>query len=190
MTKLAAEQLCRAYAEAMGLPLVTLRFFTVYGPRQRPDMAYHRFFRALQENQPIRIYGDGRQRRGVTYVLDCVDALQAAMQAPQGELYNVGGDRAVSVQDVLQLLERITGQPVLAEYLPERRGDQARTLADTTKIRNHLGWRPRTPLEEGLTAQWAWHCQQQANPKAWSRNQSPQSQPNPACLERRMRPRS
>jgi nucleoside-diphosphate-sugar epimerase len=163
VTKLAAEQLCRAHAEASDLPLVTLRFFTVYGPRQRPDMAYHQFFQAHIEDRPIIVYGEGQQRRGATYVLDCVNALIAAIDAPKGELYNVGGDQSVSVRDVLKCMERVTGITPKVEFAAARLGDQQQTLADTSKIYNHLGWRPQTKLEEGLTAQWNWHSEQ--NPK-------------------------
>src|SRR5271156_5493965 len=105
VTKLAAENLCRAYAEEHGLPLVALRYFSVYGPRQRPDMGYFRFIQALLTGQPLVVYGDGLQVRGNTYVADCVEATVAALGAVPGEVYNVGGGEAVTVWDVLNRLE-------------------------------------------------------------------------------------
>jgi nucleoside-diphosphate-sugar epimerase len=156
VTKLAAENLCRAYAEEMGLPLVTLRYFSVYGPRQRPDMGYHRFIRALLTGEPVTVYGDGQQVRGNTYVSDCVEATLWAAEALAGETYNIGGGESASVWAVLQKLERITGHRAVVHREPTRSGDQRSTLADTTRIYQHLGWRPLVGLEEGLTRQVAW----------------------------------
>src|SRR5436190_1353557 len=107
VTKLAAENLCRSYAEEQGLPLVVLRYFSVYGPRQRPDMGYARFIDAMLRDRPLPVYGDGQQVRGNTYVADCVEATVAAMTAPVAETYNVGGGEAASVWDILRRLERI-----------------------------------------------------------------------------------
>ncbi len=156
VTKLAAENLCRAFAEEYGLPLVTLRYFSVYGPRQRPDMGYHRFIAALLNKQPVTVYGDGLQVRGNTYVADCVEATAAALEAPVGEVYNVGGGEAVTVWEVLRKLETITGRQADVRQEPVRAGDQRYTFADTTRITRHLGWRPGTGLEEGLARQVAW----------------------------------
>ena len=110
VTKLAAEHLCQAYADAYRLPVVVLRYFSVYGPRQRPDMGYHRFLHALLHDQPITVYGDGRQERGNTYVADAVEAAVVALEAPPGEVYNVGGGETASVLDVLRLMEQLTGR--------------------------------------------------------------------------------
>jgi nucleoside-diphosphate-sugar epimerase len=156
VTKLAGENLCRAFAEEHGLPLVVLRYFSVYGPRQRPDMGYHRFIAALLAGTPVTVYGDGLQMRGNTYVADCVEATVASVNAPVGETYNVGGGETVSVWDVLDRLERITGRRAAVRREPARAGDQRHTAADTTKIGRHLGWRPRVGLDEGLAAQVAW----------------------------------
>jgi nucleoside-diphosphate-sugar epimerase len=156
VTKLAAENLCRAYAEERSLPLVVLRYFSVYGPRQRPDMGYHRFVEALLANQPITVYGDGMQVRGNTYVSDCVEATVAALDAMPGELYNVGGGEAVTVWDVVHKLESITGRRAEIRQEPARPGDQRYTSADTAKIQRHLGWQPRVGLDEGLARQVAW----------------------------------
>jgi nucleoside-diphosphate-sugar epimerase len=156
VTKLAAENLCRAYAEEHGLPLIVLRYFSVYGPRQRPDMGYFRFTHALLTGQPVTVYGDGMQVRGNTYVTDCVEASVAALQALPGEIYNVGGGEAVSVWDVLRKLEVLTGCRAMLRREPARPGDQRYTSADTTKMYRHLGWRPRISLDEGLGRQIAW----------------------------------
>jgi nucleoside-diphosphate-sugar epimerase len=160
VTKLAAENLCRAYAQAQGVPLVVLRYFSVYGPRQRPDMGYYRFIQAALRGKPVVVYGDGQQVRGNTYVSDCVAATLAAVQAPLGEIYNVGGGEAASVWDILHRLEKLAGRPVAVQREPARPGDQRYTFADTTRIRHHLGWEPRTSLEEGLARQWEWQQQE------------------------------
>jgi nucleoside-diphosphate-sugar epimerase len=156
VTKLAAENLCRAYVEEHGLALTVLRYFSVYGPRQRPDMGYHRFVSALLAGGEVVVYGDGQQVRGNTYVLDCVEATVAAARAVPGEVYNVGGGEAVTVWEVLRKLEGITGRQARVRQQPARAGDQRYTCADTTKLQRHLGWTPRTPLEEGLARQVAW----------------------------------
>jgi nucleoside-diphosphate-sugar epimerase len=160
VTKLAAENLCRAYAEEHGLPLVVLRYFSVYGPRQRPDMGYHRFVQALLTGQPLTVYGDGLQVRGNTYIADCVDATVAALQALPGELYNVGGGEAVTVWDVLRKLEVLIGRRAEVRQESARTGDQRYTSADTGKILRHLGWKPRIGLDEGLARQVAWQREQ------------------------------
>jgi nucleoside-diphosphate-sugar epimerase len=156
VTKLAAENLCRAYADEHGLPLVALRYFSVYGPRQRPDMGYHRFIRAILSGETVSVYGDGMQVRGNTYVADCVDATLAAVQALPGETYNVGGGEAVTVWEVLRKLEVLTGCRAAVRQEPARAGDQRSTSADTSKLQRHLGWRPRIGLDEGLTRQLGW----------------------------------
>jgi nucleoside-diphosphate-sugar epimerase len=156
VTKLAGENLCRAFAEERGLPLVVLRYFSVYGPRQRPDMGYHRFIRAFLDGKPVVVYGDGQQVRGNTYVDDCVEATVEALQAIPGEVYNVGGGEAVSVWEVLSRLEKLIGRRVEVRREAARPGDQRSTTADTTKLSRHLGWQPRTSLDEGLARQAAW----------------------------------
>ncbi|HBI44286.1 MAG TPA: nucleotide sugar epimerase [Planctomycetales bacterium] len=155
VTKLAAEHLCHAYADAYRLPVVVLRYFSVYGPRQRPDMGYHIFLDALLHDRPITIFGDGLQERGNTYVADAVEAAVVALGAPPGEVFNVGGGETASVLDVLRLMEQVTGRKPRLEYQPARPGDQQATAADTTKLRR-LGWAPATRLADGLARQWAW----------------------------------
>ncbi len=157
VTKLAGEHLCRAYADAFGLPVVVLRYFSVYGPRQRPDMGYHKFMAALRDNTPIDVFGDGQQVRGNTYVDDCVAATVAAVEARPGEVYNIGGGEAASVWDVLRKIEAIAGRRFEVRRKPERPGDQRHTFADTGRLRAHLGWQPLTTLDEGLARQWEWH---------------------------------
>lgn len=156
VTKLAAENLCRAHAEEHGLPLVVLRYFSVYGPRQRPDMGYHRFIQALLRGEPVTVYGDGQQVRGNTYVSDCVEATVAAVEARPGEVYNVGGGEAVTVWDVLHKLEAIVGRKAQVRREPARAGDQRYTFADVTRLTRHLGWQPQVSLDEGLARQVAW----------------------------------
>jgi nucleoside-diphosphate-sugar epimerase len=155
VTKLAAENLCRSYEE-FGVTPIVLRYFSVYGPRQRPDMGYHRFIAALLDNDPITVYGDGQQVRGNTYVDDCIEATVAALRAPLGETYNLGGGETASVWDILQKLEAITGRRPVLRRQPARPGDQRSTIADTSKLQRHLSWQPRVTLDEGLARQVAW----------------------------------
>src|SRR5262245_35268580 len=156
VTKLAAENLCRAYVDEHGLPGVMLRYFSVYGPRQRPDMGYHRFMKAILCGEPVVVYGDGQQVRGNTYVADCVAATIASAEGHIGETYNVGGGEAASVLDILDKLRQITGATATIHREPARPGDQRHTFADTTKLRRHFGWEPRTNLDDGLARQWEW----------------------------------
>jgi nucleoside-diphosphate-sugar epimerase len=156
VTKLAGENLCRAFAEEHGLPLVVLRYFSVYGPRQRPDMGYYRFIRAMLHGDPVTVFGDGLQMRGNTYVDDCVAATVAALSAPLGETYNVGGGETVSVWDVLNKLEHILGRKPIILREGARPGDQRYTTADTTKLWRHLGWKPCVGLDDGLLRQVEW----------------------------------
>jgi nucleoside-diphosphate-sugar epimerase len=161
VTKLAGEQLCRAYGDVYGLPVVALRYFSVYGPRQRPDMGYHLFIRAMLRQEPITVYGDGQQVRGNTYVSDCVAATIAAVGAHPGEVYNVGGGEAATLWDIIHKLEALAGRRAVIKQEPARAGDQRYTFADTAKLRTHLAWAPRVGLDDGLARQWAW---QQAEP--------------------------
>lgn len=157
VTKLAAEQLCRAYADEIGLPLVVLRYFSVYGPGQRPDMGYHKFARAMLLGESIDVFGDGQQVRGNTYIDDCVAATVASLEAPLGETYNVGGGETASVWDILHKLEDIIGRPAKTVTRAARPGDQRHTTADTGKLTRHLGWKPQVGLDAGLRRQVDWH---------------------------------
>ena len=157
VTKLACEQLARAYASELGLQVATVRYFTIYGPRQRPDMAFTRMVTCLAEGRPFELYGDGSQSRSFTYVEDAVDATIATMErAPQGAVYNVGGGTEVSMLEAVETLGRIAGRRLELVRRARREGDAARTAADTTRIRTELGWEPTTAFEDGLGAQWRW----------------------------------
>jgi nucleoside-diphosphate-sugar epimerase len=155
ITKLAAEHLARAYERSFGLDVVVVRYFNAFGPRQRPDMAFTRIAFALAEGRPFDLYGDGAQTRGFTYVGDVVEATVLAMDRGRG-LYNVGGGVEASMRDAIALFERISGRQLELREEPPVPGDQRRTRADTTRIRDELGWEPRVSLEDGLSAQWEW----------------------------------
>jgi nucleoside-diphosphate-sugar epimerase len=157
VTKLGCEQLAHAYAAGTGLDVVCLRYFSVYGPRQRPDMAFTRIVGSLLEGRPFALLGSGAQVRDFTYVGDIVDASLAAMErAPAGAVYNVGGGTPTSLVDAIELCERLTGRALVCDRRSAARGDAARTLADTGRIRSEIGWRPRTCLRDGLAAQVDW----------------------------------
>ncbi len=157
VTKLAAEYLCRLYSSEYGLPTVSLRFFTVYGPRQRPDMAFHKFIRAILRGESISVYGNGKQSRDFTYVSDIVDACIAAMHRGRpGAYYNLGGGVRVTVNEVIEMLEAITGQRAQVDYRRRQPGDAAHTSADTSAARAELGFSPQFSLQEGLRMEAEW----------------------------------
>jgi nucleoside-diphosphate-sugar epimerase len=156
ITKLAAEQLCGVYGAEFGVPCVVLRYFSVYGPQQRPEMGYHLFINAILKGTPITLTGDGLQVRGNTFIADCVDATVKATQAMPGETFNLGGGELVTVLEVLRKLERITGKTAIIERHPPRKGDQLATGADVSKFTRHVGWKPTTGIDEGLAKQVEW----------------------------------
>jgi nucleoside-diphosphate-sugar epimerase len=157
VTKLAAEQLCYLYYANHGVPTVSLRYFTVYGPRQRPDMAFHRFLRAAMLQQPITVYGDGEQTRDFTFVADAVSAtVAAATQGVPGRVYNIGGGSRVTINDVLDTIARVTERRPVITIDPAQKGDMKHTFAETWLARMDLGFTPTTSLEEGLTAEYQW----------------------------------
>jgi nucleoside-diphosphate-sugar epimerase len=156
VTKLASEQLSLAYARpgVSALSVASLRYFTVYGPRQRPDMAFSRFLRAAYAGEPVVVYGDGEQTRDFTYVDDAVRANLLAMNAPiQAEAINVGGGRRVTLNETLDLIGRCTGRRLRVERAPAQAGDVRHTGADGTRAEALLGYRPEVPLEDGLAEQ-------------------------------------
>jgi nucleoside-diphosphate-sugar epimerase len=155
VTKLAAEHLCHAYAENFGIHVVSVRYFTVYGPRQRPDMAIGRLLRAAMTQQPFPMFGDGSQIRDFTYVDDAVDATQRAMTAEvaSGSVFNVGGGSAVSMSHLIELVEEKIGHRIRIDGKPAQPGDAERNGADISRAESLLGWTPRVSLEEGLEAQ-------------------------------------
>ncbi|HEV3217811.1 MAG TPA: NAD-dependent epimerase/dehydratase family protein [Vicinamibacterales bacterium] len=157
VTKLAAEHLANLYWANHGVPTVSLRYFTVYGPRQRPDMGFHRFFTAIGRDRPVTVYGDGGQTRDFTFVLDAVAAtVAAATQGTPGTVYNVGGGSRVTLNHVLELISKVVGRPVAVQREPDQKGDMRHTYADTSRARHDLGFVPRVDLEEGLRAQHRW----------------------------------
>jgi nucleoside-diphosphate-sugar epimerase len=159
VTKLAGEHLTRTYAANWGVHTVALRYFTVYGPRQRPDMAIHRLIEAALGGGTFPLLGDGSQVRDFTYVDDIVDANVRAATADidPGAVLNVAGASSWSMHEVIELVERLTGRPVELEHLDAARGDVHRTGGDTTQAEALLGWRATTDLEVGVQRQVAWH---------------------------------
>jgi len=158
MTKLAGEHLARAYAEAYGLPIVSTRFFTVFGPRQRPDMAFHRFFRAAATGRPIDVYGTGRQLRDFTYVDDIVaGVILAGDKEVDAPVLNLGRGSPVALSEAIREIGRVVGHPLPIRRRPLPAGDPPSTWSDTRLARRLLGYRPRVSLREGLERQWAWH---------------------------------
>lgn len=154
VTKAAMEHICQVYVKAYHLPVVLLRYFTVYGPRQRPDMAFHRFFRHLIRGEPLTIYGDGKQTRDFTYVGDAVEAnVLAAIHGTPGDVYNIGGNREYSLLDVIEKMAKIVKQAPQFVFVPELAGDSRRTCADISFAVKRLGYNPLVPLEQGLQAQ-------------------------------------
>jgi len=153
VTKLAAEHLCTLYNRVFGVPTVSLRYFTVYGPRQRPDMAFHRFCKAIIEGQPLRIYGDGRQTRDFTYISDIVEAnvRSATSDLAIGEVMNIAGGSRVTVRRVVELLQEISGAPVHISFDETQPGDVCHTFADVTLAEKTLGYTPIVSLQEGLS---------------------------------------
>ncbi len=157
VTKLSCEFLARAYSESFGLDQVALRYFTVYGPRQRPDMAFTRIARALAEGTPFRVFGTGEQSRDVTYVGDAVEATILALEhGASGSVYNVGGGSETSLNEVIEICERLSGRTLDRREEAVAKGDVRRTSADTTRARTDLGWEPTTPIEEGLRRHLEW----------------------------------
>jgi nucleoside-diphosphate-sugar epimerase len=157
VTKLAAEQLCYLYYFNYKVPTVSLRYFTVYGPRQRPDMGFNRFFSAILEGQPLVQFGDGLQTRDFTFVADAAKATaDAAVRGVPGRVYNIGGGSRVSLREVFDLIARVSGRQVTIDHQPAQKGDMRDTYADTTRARADLGFAPSVTLEEGLRAMWQW----------------------------------
>jgi nucleoside-diphosphate-sugar epimerase len=156
VTKLASEHLCGLYHVNSGVPTVSLRYFTVYGPRQRPDMAFHKFIRAMLRGERIPVYGDGEQTRDFTYVSDVVEASIRAADAAAGHVFNVAGGSRVTVNQVIGTLEELVGRPALVDRQERQAGDQRHTWADTSAARETLGYVPRVELHEGLATEVDW----------------------------------
>ena len=165
ITKLACEQLARAYGHEFGLDAVVLRYFTIFGPRQRPDMALARMIACLVEGRAFELHGDGSQSRSVTYVDDAVEATILSMErGSAGSVFNVGGGEELSVLQWIETLAEVSGQRLELVGGVRREGDATRTVADTGRIRAETGWEPRTRFADGLEAQWRWAADRVAAP--------------------------
>jgi UDP-glucuronate 4-epimerase len=150
-TKLGGELLCSTYHHLYGLPVTCLRFFTVYGPRQRPDMAIHRFVRLMEQGEAVPIYGDGTARRDFTYIDDIVHGVLAALDRPfPFEVFNLGESATMELKELISLLEDCVGRKARLQWLPPEPGDMPITYADINKATRLLGYRPRTPVKDGL----------------------------------------
>jgi UDP-glucuronate 4-epimerase len=166
VTKLAAEHLCALYQGNYGVQTVVLRYFSVYGPRQRPDMAFHRFCRAALRSEPITIFGDGEQTRDFTFVADVVAATRAAAVSPAapGRVYNIGGGSRVSVNEAVELIASFAGHSLEVRHVESEKGDVRNTGADTSRARQELGFNPTTSVEAGLRAEFEWMLNQERRP--------------------------
>ncbi|MBP7776894.1 MAG: GDP-mannose 4,6-dehydratase [Acidobacteria bacterium] len=157
VSKLSAEQLCYLYHVNFDVPTVSLRYFTVYGPRQRPDMGFHRFFSAVLAGRPVTQYGDGLQTRDFTFVADAARATaDAGVRGTAGRVYNIGGGSRVTLLEVFDLIGKVSTRPVIIDKQPPQKGDMRDTYADTTLARADLGFAPTVTLEQGLTAMHQW----------------------------------
>ena len=162
-TKLAAEQLCSNYSHLHGIRTVSLRFFTVYGPRQRPDLAIHSFTRAILEGRPIAQFGDGSTRRDYTYIDDIIDGMVASLsyEGQQCDVFNLGENQTTTLSELIALIEKAVGKKAIIERKPEQPGDVPVTFADITKARAGLGYAPRTKIAEGIPRFVAWFLRTQ-----------------------------
>jgi nucleoside-diphosphate-sugar epimerase len=158
VTKLSGEHLCDLYHGNYGVSTVTLRLFSVYGPRQRPDMAFNVFCRAAVEGSPVTVFGDGLQTRDFTYVGDIITSLRLAAETKglEGEVINIGGGSQSSVADALEMIGELAGRKLEVSHQEQRKGDVRDTCADTTRARELMGFRPQTKLAEGLAAEFEW----------------------------------
>lgn len=164
VTKMAAEEVVLAHHRVLGLPAVILRFFSVYGPGQRPDMAYHRFIEAALNGTEIDVYGDGHQTRSNTFVSDCTSAILSALErGVNGEIYNIGGGSETSLLEVIDLINNQCNRELKINYLPSRVGDQRHTRADCSKAQGGLGYAPSVSPAEGIALQVEWHHRRQNN---------------------------
>jgi nucleoside-diphosphate-sugar epimerase len=166
VTKLAAEYLCSLYHANYGLETVALRYFSVYGPRQRPDMAFNRFCRAALRREPLTVFGDGEQTRDFTFVADVIAATKAAAISPAaaGRIYNVGGGSRVSVNEALRLIAAFAGRPLDVRHVERERGDVRDTGADISRAAAELGYRPATSIDAGLEAEFDWMLERERRP--------------------------
>ena len=157
-TKRANELACHAYHHVYGMDITCLRFFTVYGPRQRPEMAIHKFTRLIDAGEEVELYGDGTSRRDYTYIDDIVDGVRRALDRPAGyRIYNLGATATTALVDLARMISERLGRPLRLRHLPEQAGDVPITYADVSRARDDLGYRPATPIAEGLTRFVDWY---------------------------------
>ena len=157
VSKLAAEHLCWLYYKNFGVPAVSLRYFTVYGARQRPDMAFHRFLRSATEGKHIAVYGDGEQSREFTHVDDIVEATwMASKNGLAGEVFNIGGGSRITLNQVIRIIQEIVDREIEARYEGKQKGDVRHTFADMTKAAEELGYQPKVQLQDGLRREYEW----------------------------------
>jgi UDP-glucuronate 4-epimerase len=157
-TKKAGELLCHTYYHLYGMDVACLRYFTVYGPRQRPEMAIHHFTRSIQEGRKISLFGDGSSRRDYTYIDDAVDGTVAALFREHGfQIYNIGESQTISLGELIRAIEEQAGKKAILEYLPEQPGDVRQTFADIRKAKEQLGYNPQTKIREGLARFVQWY---------------------------------
>ena len=164
-TKLAAEGFAQVYAQLHGMKVTALRFFTVYGPRQRPDLAIHQFFRKIAEGTPIQQFGDGSTRRDYTFVDDIISGVRGAIDRQQGgpfEIYNLGNSDTIMLRELIAAIEQELGKKAVIELKPEQPGDVPQTFADVSKAGAHFGYTPTTAIREGLKRFHAWFAQTNA----------------------------
>lgn len=156
ITKLTSEALCNSYHKSFGIPIVSLRYFTVYGSSQRPDMAFHKFIKSIFESREIEIYGDGNQTRDFTHISDIVKANILAMQAPDGEVFNIGGGSRIILKKAISVIEKIIGKKTRIRYKETQKGDVRDTWADLNKARTVLGYKPEVKFEKGIEEEIEW----------------------------------
>jgi UDP-glucuronate 4-epimerase len=159
-TKRSGELFCHTYHHLYDVPIVALRFFTVYGPRQRPDLAIHKFVRLIDEGEPITMYGDGTSRRDYTYISDIVDGVMAALDSDLDfEIINLGNSDPIELRRLIELIEGAMEQKAPIEQLPDQPGDVPLTYADVSKAEDMLGYRPQVPIAEGIKRFVEWYRQ-------------------------------
>jgi len=157
VTKLAGENLAFLYYKAWGIPIIALRYFTVFGPKQRPDMAFSRFLNAAFKDEAIQIYGSGSQTRDFTYIEDTVEGtILAADGGRPGQIYNIGGGNRISIKSVLNIIEKVVGRRLKIEMTEPQKGDVLHTFADTSKARRDFNYKPHFPLLQGIEKQFEW----------------------------------
>jgi len=157
VTKLAGENLCRLYFSNYKIPVISLRFFTVYGSRQRSDMAFHRFFKSIIEDKKIVVYGDGKQTRDFTYIDDVITAFILAInKGNDGEAYNVGSGMRIKLRDIFPIMEDVCKKKIRVKYIDKQQGDMIHTIADIRKARETFDYEPKTKIEDGLREEWRW----------------------------------